>query len=125
MQASFSSLTSNTTSSRALVCRGYAGYRSRMIHETNEDKRTALLHVCLEYLERYYVLIAFVAFMMEPDLESKAPQQPDFGQWMACRPELKRCCALMLTAVSCVVLLPALCVAIDMRMQAAGGHAGP
>ena len=40
-----------------------------MVHETNEDKRNALLHVCLEYLERYYVLIAFAAFMMEPEFD--------------------------------------------------------
>ncbi|KAK9804170.1 hypothetical protein WJX73_008272 [Symbiochloris irregularis] len=66
-----------------------AGYRSRMIHETNEDKRTALLHVCLEYLERYYVLIAFVAFIMGPDFDPKLPRQRNFGQWMSARPELR------------------------------------
>ena len=67
-----------------------AGYRSRMVHETNEDKRNALLHVCLEYLERYYVLIAFTSFMIEPDFNPQSLSQPSFGEWMTHRPELKR-----------------------------------
>lgn len=61
-----------------------------MVHETNEDKRNALLHVCLEYLERYYVLIAFAAFMMEPQFDPVSASTPSFGQWLAHRPELRR-----------------------------------
>lgn len=61
-----------------------------MIHETNEVKRNALLHVCLEYLERYYTLISFVAYIMEPSFDPASSKQPNFGQWMACRPELRR-----------------------------------
>lgn len=68
-----------------------AGYRGRLVHEGNEGKRTALLMVALEYLERYYVLIEYAAYIGEPSFDPLAPGQPSFGQWLAARPELRRC----------------------------------
>ena len=60
------------------------------MHESNDNKRNALLHVCLEYLERYYVLIAFTAFIMDPDFNPLNPKQPTFGQFMKSRSEFRR-----------------------------------
>ena len=67
-----------------------AGYRARLMHESNDNKRNALLHVCLEYLERYYVLIAFTAFIMDSDFNPLNPKQPTFGQFMKSRSEFRR-----------------------------------
>ncbi|KAK9808828.1 hypothetical protein WJX72_004439 [[Myrmecia] bisecta] len=65
-----------------------AGYRVRLTHESNEDKRNALLQVCLEYLERYFYLIAYTAYLFDPSFNPQRPQQVSFGQWMKQRPEL-------------------------------------
>ena len=46
--------------------------------------------VCLEYLERYYVLITFTAFLFDPAMGPAAPPPGSFGQWAARRPELHR-----------------------------------
>ena len=46
--------------------------------------------VCLEYLERYYVLITFTAFLFDPGAGPAAPPPGSFGQWAARRPELHR-----------------------------------
>lgn len=67
-----------------------AGYRSRLMQETNETKRNALLQVCLEYLERYYVLIAFTAYIMDDKFNPHHPKQKTFGQFMKDRSELRR-----------------------------------
>ena len=67
-----------------------AGYRGRLVHEGNEGKRTALLMVALEYLQRYYVLIEFAAYIGEPSFDPLAPGQLGFGEWLAARPELRR-----------------------------------
>ncbi|KAK9839780.1 hypothetical protein WJX81_000925 [Elliptochloris bilobata] len=66
-----------------------AGYRGRLMQENVEDKRNALLQVCLEYLERYYVLITFTAFLFDPAAGPCAPPPGSFGQWTARRPELR------------------------------------
>lgn len=68
-----------------------AGYRGRLVHEGNEGKRNALLMVSLEYLERYYVLIEYSAYVNDPEFDPLSPLQPSFGQWLAARPELRRC----------------------------------
>ena len=68
-----------------------AGYRGRLVHEGNEGKRNALLMVALEYLERYYVLIEYSAYVGDPEFDPLSPLQPSFGQWLAARPELRRC----------------------------------
>lgn len=76
-----------------------AGYRNRLMHESNDNKRNALLHVCLEYLERYYVLIAFTAFIMDPHFNPLNSKQPTFGQFMKSRSEFRRS-VLTLASVS-------------------------
>ena len=61
----------------------------------NNDAAAEIAHlsmqVCLEYLERYYVLIAFSAYLMEPGFDPKDPGRTRFGRWLAERPELYRC----------------------------------
>lgn len=49
------------------------------------------LQVCLEYLERYYVLICFTNYLFDPDFDPTSPQQLTLQQWMKRRPELYRC----------------------------------
>lgn len=71
-----------------------AGYRNRLIHESNEHKRNALLHVCLEYLERYYVMIAFTAYISNQDFDPLSSKQATFGAFMKDRSELRRWAAL-------------------------------
>ena len=48
------------------------------------------MQVCLEYLERYYVLIAFTAYLFEPGFDPEARSQVSLAQWMKRRPELYR-----------------------------------
>lgn len=50
-----------------------------------------VLQVCLEYLERYYVLISYAAYLFDPNFDPDNPEQPSFGQWIKNRPELRRC----------------------------------
>ena len=50
------------------------------------------IQVCLEYLERYYVLIAFTAYLFEPGFNPEPHHhQASLAQWMQRRPELYRC----------------------------------
>lgn len=50
------------------------------------------MQVCLEYLERYYVLIAFTAYLFEPGFNPEPHHhQASLAQWMQRRPELYRC----------------------------------
>ena len=48
------------------------------------------MQVCLEYLERYYVLIAFTAYLFEPGFDPESRTQVSLAQWMKRRPELYR-----------------------------------
>lgn len=43
-----------------------AGYRARLAAEPDDDKRSDLLRVALEYLERYCVLIVFATYLAGP-----------------------------------------------------------
>ena len=130
-----------------------AGYRARLTHESNEDKRNALLQVrdtydptaalycstqqlgsfattsalqppaalpssrvrertagehlcqvqvCLEYLERYYVLIAFASYLLEPSFDAADPGKLPFGRWKAQRPELHRYFTSLSSLLLCV-----------------------
>ena len=54
--------------------------------------------VCLEYLERYYVLIAFSAYLMKPGFDPANPGRMRFGSWLAERPELYRCLSSQATS---------------------------
>lgn len=49
-----------------------------------------MLQVCLEYLERYFVLIAFTSFLSDPAFSPDPTQHISFGRWLQRRPELQR-----------------------------------
>ena len=40
-----------------------ATYRARMLEQDSEKKRATVMAVCLEYLERYYMLLAFTSYL--------------------------------------------------------------
>ena len=51
---------------------------------------TPLLQVCLEYLERYYFLIAFTAYLAGPSFDPGSPAaHATFAEWWRHRPELR------------------------------------
>ncbi|GLC33893.1 hypothetical protein PLESTM_000131000, partial [Pleodorina starrii] len=64
-------------------------YRSRFLKEMRERQRASLMAVCLEYLERYYMLIAFASYLYSPSFNPDLPTQSSFADWMASRPELR------------------------------------
>eukprot|EP00884_Botryococcus_braunii_P001844 jgi/Botrbrau1/11660/Bobra.168_2s0015.2 len=66
-----------------------SSYRGRLMAENLEEKKNDLLHVCLEYLERYYVLIVFTAFLFGPSFDPQSPHSPSFKEWRDERPELQ------------------------------------
>lgn len=45
--------------------------------------------VCLEYLERYFVLICFVSYVCGAHFPPGSPAALSFGEWLAARPELR------------------------------------
>ena len=45
--------------------------------------------VCLEYLERYFVLICFVSYVCGAHFPPGSPSALSFGEWLAARPELR------------------------------------
>lgn len=65
-----------------------AAYRSRIFHEQNEMRRQSLLQVCLEYLDRYYSLIVFAAYLDDPAFAFGSPSHVPFSTWVTDRPEL-------------------------------------
>lgn len=67
-----------------------ASYRTRLFYESNEIRRQSLLQVCLEYLERYYVLVEFAAYLDDPGFDPGRPSSHiTFAAWREARPELK------------------------------------
>ncbi|GFR48167.1 hypothetical protein Agub_g10003 [Astrephomene gubernaculifera] len=64
-------------------------YRSRFLKEMRERQRESVLAVCLEYLERYYMLIAFASYLYSPAFNPELPTQASFADWMSSRPELR------------------------------------
>ena len=60
------------------------------MHASTQVAAPLCLQVCLEYLERYYVLIAFTAYLFEPAFDPEARSQVSLAQWMKRRPELYR-----------------------------------
>ena len=66
-----------------------AGYRKRIFTEANDMQRQSLLQVCIEYLERYFVLIAFTAYLNSPGFSPGRPNHISFSAWTAARPELR------------------------------------
>lgn len=65
------------------------GYRTRLMREGHEGKRNSLLEVCLEYLERYFMLIAFTAYLSGGSFAPGEARHHSFGQWLDERPELQ------------------------------------
>jgi hypothetical protein len=92
-----------------------AGYRARIFFEPNDIRRHSLLQVSLEYLERYYMLIVFAAYLSSPVF---APGQDgrheSFEGWWAARPELQSILLRLLR------LNPVAALALDRRLPASG-----
>jgi hypothetical protein len=66
-----------------------ASYRSRLLNEEKERKRATLMAVCLEYLERYYMLICFASYITWPKFSPSSPEHVTFQDWTDSRPELR------------------------------------
>lgn len=63
-------------------------YRTRLLAETKEHKRSVMLAVCLQYLERYYMLIVFCTYLQSPKFCPSASGHTSFPVWRSQRPEL-------------------------------------
>eukprot|EP00899_Mesostigma_viride_P028287 jgi/Mesvir1/8643/Mv02588-RA.1 len=61
-------------------------YRNGVQTQTEERKRESMLRFFVEYLERYYYLIAFSSYLWS-EKKGELPEVP-FEQWMASRPEM-------------------------------------
>ncbi len=55
-----------------------------------------------EYLERYYMLIAFTGYLASPHFDPGTSAHVSFPTWMAQRPELRRCVAAYACVCVCV-----------------------
>lgn len=66
-----------------------ATYRKRVFLEPNEIRRQSLLQVCLEYLDRYYSLIVFAAYLDDPGFAFGTSSHVPFSRWVGDRPELR------------------------------------
>jgi protein-tyrosine phosphatase len=64
-------------------------YRTRLFSEPNDMRRQSLLQVCLEYLERYYVLVVFAAYLDDFAFAPGTAAHVTFADWWAARPELQ------------------------------------
>lgn len=64
-------------------------YRGRVLAENRENKRAAMSAVTLEYLERYYMLVAFSAYLHSPSFSPDKKSHVPFPVWTASRPELR------------------------------------
>ena len=61
------------------------GYRGLVKSAGQDEKRrNASLHRCIEYLDRYFVLVAFSAYVFGQEY----PRGRRFAEWVAERPEL-------------------------------------
>lgn len=58
-------------------------YRSSILTARGEDRRNLALGRTLEYLQRYYVLVAFSSYVLSPQYKKIS-----FEEWMQSRPEL-------------------------------------
>eukprot|EP00879_Flechtneria_rotunda_P018628 GHRR01019549.1.p1 GENE.GHRR01019549.1~~GHRR01019549.1.p1 ORF type:complete len:942 (+),score=356.76 GHRR01019549.1:158-2983(+) len=71
-------------------------YRGRLMAESKESRRATLMGVCLEYLERYYMLIAFTSYLTWSRFDPASPHHVTFQDWMDSRPELRSILSRML-----------------------------
>jgi hypothetical protein len=53
-----------------------------------------------EYLERYYMLIAFAGYLSSGQFDPGSPAHVSFPDWMAERPELRRSVGRMVISLS-------------------------
>lgn len=68
------------------------GHRHASPTPTSNPCSSALSHqpqVCLEYLERYYFLIAFAAYLGGPSFSPGTASHATFAEWWRQRPELR------------------------------------
>ncbi|GLI60364.1 hypothetical protein VaNZ11_002488 [Volvox africanus] len=96
-------------------------YRSRFLKEMRERQRASLMAVCLEYLERYYMLIAFASYLYSPSFNPELPTQASFADWMASRPELRSVLMRLLRRNS----MAALDLHVPAELVAGPGAVGP
>ncbi|GBF92770.1 paladin [Raphidocelis subcapitata] len=73
-----------------------AQYRGRVLAEAKERRRAAMMAVCLEYLERYYMLICFASYLCWSKFDPDSPTHIPFPEWTASRPELRSVLSHML-----------------------------
>jgi hypothetical protein len=66
-----------------------ASYRTRYIKEVRERQKNTLLSCAQEYLERYYMLIAFAGYLHSPQFEPDSMAHVTFPDWMTARTELR------------------------------------
>lgn len=66
-----------------------ASYRARLFYESNDMRRQSLVHVCTQYLDRYYVLVTFAAYLDDPAFNPGSKGHVPFADWKAARPELQ------------------------------------
>ncbi len=66
-------------------------YRRGLTHEADEARREAALHRGVQYLERYFTLCAFAAYVYDPAFTavSSTSAHGSFQAWMSRRPELQ------------------------------------
>lgn len=64
--------------------------------ESKESRRATLMGVCLEYLERYYMLLAFTSYLTWPKFNPASAGHVTFQDWMDSRPELRSVLSRML-----------------------------
>eukprot|EP00775_Hariotina_reticulata_P011247 gene11247-11396_t len=73
-----------------------ATYRGRFVAENKESRRATIMGVCLEYLERYYMLIAFACYLTWPKFDPASSAHVTFKEWIDGRPELRSVLSRML-----------------------------
>ena len=66
-----------------------ASYRTRYIKEVRERQKNTLLSCAQEYLERYYMLIAFTGYLHSSQFEPSSKGHVTFPDWMSARTELR------------------------------------
>lgn len=73
-------------------------YRRGCAQEMDEKQRAQQLQRGVEYLERYWTLVAFAAYLHDPAWTASADAEADgsFHQWVTRRPELQSCLSRLL-----------------------------
>ena len=96
-----------------------ASYRKRLLLETNDTRRQSLMQACLEYLERYFVLIAFAAYLEDPAFKPASENHVTFACWWSARPELQGILMRMLRSN------PVNALVLDQSLAQSGAEISP